>query len=238
MTTQQAQPKCLPEGALDYSCPYSSHNLLGVDPDDVRRMRCVDNHPNAYLSDNCIRAILTHNLPADVVSKKIALFDPQWLASWRYMDLANRLDQYMTAFPRPLARYANDEAITRIVLPFCRNAHWMLIVLHLLKKEIVVYDSMRSKKNTDACVSAAKAFGEVFYPWLGGTEDWFSEWSVRGAQVMQQKDGVSCGVFCILNTLVVVQGEGLEPEFVYPEGGLVDVKALRRWYGHVLWGMV
>lgn len=226
-------PQPLPEGDMDYSCPYSCHKVFGLEAQDIQIMKSNDNGPTAMLTDNCVRAVLLNTMQQKGVNKKIALFDPQWLSNWMRSPFHVREQQCWEAFPRPL--HTADLDLETIILPFNSHYHWMLIVIELKKHRVLIYDSMQSTFHTQTCTQAVEIFAEVFHPYMGGKGEWKKLFTFSVPDIIQQTDGVSCGIHTILNANVLLEDMGNSPEEMYPSGSQPhDIQAIRQQFGSIL----
>ena len=86
----------------------------------------------------------------------------------------------------------------KIIFPFNqRNKHWFLVVAHVTKREIHVYDSL-GKKYSDE-VGKIYLFMKTLHK-IQKNYDMFDEWKINdlSSQVPSQKNGNDCGVYMLM----------------------------------------
>lgn len=111
-------------------------------------------------------------------------------------------------------------------------------MIDTVEKKIVLYNSLASESHDRLCISGVKMFGEVFHPLLGG-EDWFKQYEVVVPDVMQQKDGVSCGIYLNLTTLALLDDADIAPEEMYPAAAApLDIRGIGRAWVTILEDMI
>ncbi|PVI03517.1 cysteine proteinase [Periconia macrospinosa] len=104
-----------------------------------------------------------------------------------------------------------------ILLPICHQSHWRLAAIKPREKRIIYLDSLSypQQEITDKILEALpEVLGDLYVP---------NEWTVEPTQQSIQQDNASdCGVFTLLNALVLVRGE--EHKRVICVDGMMDAR--------------
>jgi hypothetical protein len=104
-----------------------------------------------------------------------------------------------------------------ILYPICDKGHWRLLAVYPQERSIEYFDSMGldGQKYIDKLVEyLEQELGEHWIP-----EEWNKE---VGQRSEQQLNGSDCGVFTLMNALVLIRGDG--PDRVLANNGMDDAR--------------
>lgn len=105
-----------------------------------------------------------------------------------------------------------------ILVPVCRNSHWKLFVVDLVRNIIVVLNSIKIDDNTDEIFQIASYFSNLQYV----LHQTYLNFDVYEPQdVPQQENSDDCGVFTCRFADIICKGKGTKPN-----GGKCDRKMI------------
>jgi hypothetical protein len=180
--------------------------------------RVFNGDPRAWLNDNIVNEYLSILVAAKkkelgFVHKRNGPAPPLHAFSSFWYQTPDT-SRWTNRFQLKGKQYLDAELI---LYPICDKGHWRLLVVYPQERSIEYFDSMGLSGQTyvDKLVEYLKQeLGEYWIP-----EEWNKESCQRSEQ---QLNGSDCGVFTLMNALVLIRGDG--PDRVLATNGMDDAR--------------